>query len=270
MSAVKVSGRRRARGPARLRPHRQPTRAARGQRPSAAYGAYLLLTRLVPDAGRARRAAACRRVRAACSRSDATTGMSGDQLALAVGRFCVRPKRQLLAPDGLPAPLARARPRHAPRRSTSRSGASSAIGLVELADGSHCLLLDARGTSFELRSPVEQTAFVDCFARFLNSRRGAGPAHVRSEPASLTPHAARLEAAADGLPPRAAAGRAGARRLPPLARARVAASCGGESCSCSARRERDPELASAASPGKRPRRHRSSLGAERRAPPPRR
>jgi hypothetical protein len=207
-----------------------------------AYGAYLLLTALVP----APVALAAPLLVVTCGlvlalgRHD---GMSGDQLALAVGRYLRTPKQQLLAPDGLPAPLARRSPARAatldiPVRRILRNG------LVQLADGSHCLLVDAHGSSFELRSQVEQTAFVDCFARFLNSRAEPVQLTVRSEPASLTPHAARLEAAADGLPRElAAAAREHAVFLRKLAhetrllRRRIVLVLGSP--------QRDPELASA-------------------------
>jgi hypothetical protein len=207
-----------------------------------AYGAYLLLTALVP----APVALAAPLLVVTCGlllalgRHD---GMSGDQLALAVGRYMRAPKQQLLAPDGLPAPLARRSPARAatldiPVRRILRNG------LVQLTDGSHCLLVEARGSSFELRSQVEKTAFVDCFARFLNSRAEPVQLTVRSEPASLTPHAARLEAAADGLPRElAAAAREHATFLRKLAhetrllRRRIVLVLGSP--------QRDPELASA-------------------------
>jgi hypothetical protein len=163
------------------------------------YGAYLLLARLVP----APVALAAPLLVVACGlvlalgRHD---GMSGDQLALAVGHYLRAPKQRVLAPDGLLAPLVRSSP--VSRAATLDIPVRRILrnGLVQLSDASHCLLVEARGSSFELRSQVEQTAFVDCFARFLNSRAEPVQLMVRSEPASLTPHAARLEAAADGLP----------------------------------------------------------------------
>ena len=145
-----------------------------------------------------------------------------------------------------------ASPRHSPAASPASRAATLDIpvrrilrnGLVQLTDGSHCLLVEARGSSFELRSQVEQTAFVDCFARFLNSRAEPVQLTVRSEPASLTPHAARLEAAADGLPRElAAAAREHAVFLRKLAhesrllRRRIVLVLGSP--------QRDPELASA-------------------------
>lgn len=172
-----------------------------------AYGAYLLLGRLVP----APAALAAPVLVLACGlllalgRRD---GMSGDQLALAACRYLRAPKRRVLAPDGLPAPLTR-------RSRTSRTKSAATLdipvgrifrnGLVQLSDGGHCLFVEALASSFELRSPLEQQAFVDCFARFLNSRAEPIQLTVRSEPASLSGHAARLEHAAAGQPKELAA-----------------------------------------------------------------
>ena len=64
------------------------------------------------------------------------------------------------------------------RRLLERVRRVLASGLVELADGSHCRLLAAHGTSFELRSPDEQHAFVTDapdLARFGLPTVGYGP-----------------------------------------------------------------------------------------------
>jgi hypothetical protein len=157
----------------------------------AAYGSFLLLAPLLPTpvAAAAPLLVAVGGGFLALFRRD---GLSGDQLALALARFALTPKRQLLAPEGLPARLPGA-PRQ-PRRSALDIPIRRvfASGLVELADGSHCRLLAAAGTSFELRSPDEQLAFVTAFARFLNALADAVQIVVRSEPASLVPHADRL------------------------------------------------------------------------------
>lgn len=163
----------------------------------AAYGSFLLLAPLLPTplAAAAPLLVAAGGGLLALLRHD---GLSGDQLALALARFAFTPKRQLLAPAGLPPrlPGAPRRPRLAPLDIPIRRVLAS--GLVELADGSHCRLLAARGTSFELRSPDEQQAFVAAFARFLNALADAVQVVVRSEPASLAPHADRLTDANDG------------------------------------------------------------------------
>ena len=157
----------------------------------AAYGCFLLLAPLLPTplAAAAPLLVAAGGGVLALLRHD---GLSGDQLALALARFALMPKRQLLAPEGLPArlPGAPRQPRLAALDIPIRRVLAS--GLVELADGSHCRLLAARGTSFELRSTDEQLAFVTAFARFLNALADAIQVVVRSEQASLVPQADRV------------------------------------------------------------------------------
>jgi len=134
-------------------------------------------------------------------------GLSGDQLALALARFTLTPKRQVLAPEQLPRPLpgsprqARVAALDIPIRRVLASG------LVELADGCHCRLLSARGASFELRSANEQAAFVSAFERFLNALANSIQISVASEQTSLRPQAEQIEdATADHTPGLRAAG----------------------------------------------------------------
>ena len=172
----------------------------------AAYGAFLVLAPLLPSvvAVAAMALVAAAGVALALVRHD---GLAGDQLALAIARFALAPKRQLLAPDGLAAPLPRAprQPRVAPLDIAVRRILHS--GLVELANGSYCRLLAAQGSSFELRSANEQAAFVAAFARFLNALSEPVQIDVRSEPVTLAGHADRIEetAAAHADPLRRAA-----------------------------------------------------------------
>jgi PrgI family protein len=162
----------------------------------AAYACFLLLEPLLPTplAAALPLLVAAGGGLLALARHD---GLSGDQLALALARFALTPRRQLLAPEGLPArlPGAPRAPRLAPLDIPIRRVLAS--GLVELADGSHCRLFVASGTSFELRSPDEQHAFVTAFARFLNALGDAVQIVVQSEPASLAPQADRLARAAE-------------------------------------------------------------------------
>lgn len=128
-------------------------------------------------------------------------GLAGDQLALALVRFALAPKRRVHSDGTLPPRLrgapraARVAPLDIPIRRIL------ANGLVRLADSSHCLLLVAQGSSFELRSTDEQEAFVAVFERFLNARTEAIQLSVRSERASLAPHADQIEVDASALPP---------------------------------------------------------------------
>ena len=126
-------------------------------------------------------------------------GLPADQLALHAARHLTRPRRRVLAPEGLPALLSGApRPGVAPLELPVRGVLSS--GLVELADGSFCQLLRASSTSFALRSEEEQAALVEAFGRFLNSTAEPLQIVVASEPVDLEERAALLEREALALP----------------------------------------------------------------------
>jgi PrgI family protein len=124
-------------------------------------------------------------------------GLSADRLALTAARYLARPRRRVLAPEGIPAPLPGQPARQAlapldlPVRTVLRSG------LVELADGGFCLLLRASSTSFALRSEEEQAALVEAFGRFLNSVTDPLEIVVASEPVDL--HARATALARDAL-----------------------------------------------------------------------
>src|SRR5436305_1474451 len=113
----------------------------------SAYGSFLVLAPLLPAPA------------AIAAMGLVATG----GVLLALARYLRSPKRQLLAPEGLPPrlPGAPRRPKTAPLDIPVRRVLAN--GLIELADGSHCRLLSARGASFELRSGEEQTAFVAAF-----------------------------------------------------------------------------------------------------------
>lgn len=124
-------------------------------------------------------------------------GLSGDRYALALGRFLTRPRRAVLAPEGIAPSERRGRqaiaPLDLPVRSISRSG------VVELDDGSFCVLLRAGSATFALRSDEEQEALVDGFARFLNGLTEPAQIVVRSEPVDLAARAAALADTAGSL-----------------------------------------------------------------------
>ena len=127
-------------------------------------------------------------------------GLSADRLALLAARHLARPKRQVPAPEGIPAPLpgAPGRPSLAPLDLPVRSVLRS--GLVELADGSYCLLLRASSASFALRSEEEQAALVEAFGRFLNSTADPLEIVIASEPVDLDARAEGLQRSALELP----------------------------------------------------------------------
>jgi PrgI family protein len=127
-------------------------------------------------------------------------GLPADRLALLAARYLSRPRRRVLAPEGIPAPLpgAPTRPALAPLDLPVRTVLRS--GLVELTDGGSCVLLRASSTSFALRSEEEQAALVEAFGRFLNSVADPLEIVIASEPVDLEARAEALQRAALELP----------------------------------------------------------------------
>ncbi len=127
-------------------------------------------------------------------------GLSADRLALAAARFFAQPRRRVLASEPLPDPQPRA---FGWRRSLGRLDLPVRTvrrsGLVELEDGSSCILLRATSAAFALRSEEEQEALVAGFARFLNGLSEPIQIVIRSEPIQLSARAAELDKAADSL-----------------------------------------------------------------------
>jgi hypothetical protein len=119
-------------------------------------------------------------------------GLPADTLARHALRHLLRPRRRLLAPEGIPTPLPgerrspNAAPLELPVRSVYRSG------LVELTDGGCAVVLRAASGSFGLKSAEEQAALVEAFGRFLNSVSEPVAIYVRSEPLDLTDRATKL------------------------------------------------------------------------------
>lgn len=126
-------------------------------------------------------------------------GLPADRLARYALRHLATPRRRVLAPEGIPAPLPGERrrgvaaPLDLPIRAVRRSG------LVELSDGSHCVVLRAGSGSFALKSEEEQAAIVEAFARFLNSLTDPAAIYVRSEPVDLADRAAALDTQAEAI-----------------------------------------------------------------------
>jgi hypothetical protein len=127
-------------------------------------------------------------------------GLSGDRLALAAARHLAQPQRRVAAPQGLPARLPGG---PAPPSVSPLAVPVTAIlrsGVVELADGSFCVLLSATGTSWALRSEEEQQALVEAFGKWLNSLSEPAAITVRSEPVDISERASQIERASAGLP----------------------------------------------------------------------
>lgn len=131
-------------------------------------------------------------------------GLTADRLALVALRFAHTPRRRVLggsvaaALPGVPRQI-RLAPLDLPVRSVLRSG------LVELADGRHCLIAHATAAGFALRSGEEQAALVEAFGRFLNALVDPIEIVIRAEPLHLAPLLTDLEQTADRLIPAALA-----------------------------------------------------------------
>jgi hypothetical protein len=176
------------------------------------YGLYTVLSSFVPLPVAAALSApvAVVGVVLALGRKD---GLPADRIARLALRHLASPRRRLLAPEGIPAPLPGERRRRAaapldlPVRTVYRSG------LVELTDGSFSVVLRAASGSFALKSDEEQAALVEAFGRFLNSVSEPIAIYVRSEPLNLDHRADALEQTAATI------------ALPQLADAAVAHAC---------------------------------------------
>jgi hypothetical protein len=122
-------------------------------------------------------------------------GVPGDRLAIYAARNVLTPRRRVLAPEGIPQPaLAGVGVLELPVRRVLRSG------LIELDDGFFCLLLQASGMAFALRSEEEQAGLVDAFGRFLNGLTEPVQIAIRSEPLDLEARAAQLVRVAEAMP----------------------------------------------------------------------
>jgi hypothetical protein len=164
-----------------------------------AYGVFISASSFLPLAVAAAAAAPVALAGALLARGR-RDGLPADRLALIAARYFSRPRRRVLAPEGLPTQLPHSpstpalAPLDLPVRTVLRSG------VVELTDGSYCLLLRASSTSFALRSEEEQAALVEAFGRFLNSVADPLEVVIASEPVDLEARAEACERAALELP----------------------------------------------------------------------
>src|SRR6266702_2475078 len=111
-------------------------------------------------------------------------GLSLDQLALAALRQARVPRRQVPAPEGVPAPpdlLANipTGPRPAPLALPATG--ITRDGLVDLGSDGMALVCQASTVNFALRTPDEQQALVAAFARVLHALTGPVQVVVRAE-----------------------------------------------------------------------------------------
>jgi hypothetical protein len=130
--------------------------------------------------------------------TSAHSGLGIDQLAIHAGRFLVRPRRQVLAPDGL-------------RDSSSILGerldairipvqSVSDDGLVDLGSDGFAIICRASGVNLGLRSEREQEALIAGFGHFLNALEGPTQFIARSHRVDLSPMLRTIEERAAILP----------------------------------------------------------------------
>ncbi len=130
-------------------------------------------------------------------------GLGLDQLALAALRQARAPRRQVPAPEGVPAPadlLAGIRAGPPPGPLALPACGIDPDGLVDLGGDGMALVCRASTVNFALRTPEEQEALVGAFARVLHALTGPVQLVVRSERADLAGLVSDLDEGAGGLP----------------------------------------------------------------------
>jgi hypothetical protein len=130
-------------------------------------------------------------------------GLSLDQLAMAALRQARAPRRQVPAPEGVPAPpdlLAHlpAGPRPGPLALPAHG--ITPDGLVDLGGDGMALVCQASTVNFALRTPAEQEALVGAFARVLHALTGPAQLVVRTDRVDLAGLIGDLDERAGGLP----------------------------------------------------------------------
>src|SRR6266540_3602148 len=111
-------------------------------------------------------------------------GLSLDQLALAALRHARTPRRQVPAPEGVPAPpdlLAHLPTGLRPSPLTLAADGVGPDGLVDLGSDGMALVCQASTVNFALRTHDEQAALVAAFARVLHALTGPVQLLVRTE-----------------------------------------------------------------------------------------
>ncbi len=130
-------------------------------------------------------------------------GLGLDQLALAALRQARAPRRQVPAPEGVPAPpeLLAGIPAGPPPGPLALPACGiDPDGLVDLGGDGMALVCQASTVNFALRTPAEQEALVAAFARVLHALTGPVQLVVGAERVDLAGLVSDLEAAAGGLP----------------------------------------------------------------------
>lgn len=130
----------------------------------------------------------------------APEGTTWEQMALGVLRHVARPRRRVLAPEGIPQSPAwlSASGALAPVEFPARD--ASADGHVDLGDEGTVAICRASSVNFALRSETEQQALVEGLARLLNALDAPLLFLVRSNRADLRGLIEGIEERAGGLP----------------------------------------------------------------------
>lgn len=127
--------------------------------------------------------------------TSAHSGFGIDRLAVYAARFFVRPRRQVLAPEGLPSTLSAARldAIRIPLREVLGDG------VVDLGRQGFAMVCRASGVNLALRSEEEQEALITGFGRFLNALEGPTQFIARSHRIDLLPIIRTIEERAAAL-----------------------------------------------------------------------
>ena len=132
--------------------------------------------------------------------TQATPGMGLDRLAVLAMSFLLRPKRSVLAPEGIAA--------------SNKSGLGvvdiplesvNDEGVIDLGSEGRTLVASAGTVNLSLRADREQEAIVGAFGRFLNSLEAPMQFVMRAEPVDLTALISDMEVNATSLHPALAA-----------------------------------------------------------------
>ncbi|HZP89849.1 MAG TPA: PrgI family protein [Actinomycetota bacterium] len=127
-------------------------------------------------------------------------GTTWEQMALAALRHFSRPRRRVLAPEGIPEPPAWAGGIGALAPVEFPAQDASADGHVDLGDEGAVAICRASSVNFALRSETEQRALIEGFARTLNALDEPLLFLVRSNRADVRGLIEAIEERAPGLP----------------------------------------------------------------------
>lgn len=127
-------------------------------------------------------------------------GLNAERWLAAGLIFATRPRRRVLAPEGLPALPTRARRGERVAGFSLPVQAINEAGVIALGGGRWALVCRTSAVNLGLRSPSEREALLRGFGRFLNSLDRSISLVVRSERSDLRPQITHIEEMAGGLP----------------------------------------------------------------------